>query len=64
MEQVQILLGYSQIDTTLRYATINQNNVKTSHYKYIGWFKSKFNAKKCIAILIAERNSLIDNYFR
>lgn len=42
IEQVQVLLGHSQIDTTLRYAMVNQNNVKASHHKYIGWFKSKF----------------------
>lgn len=36
IEQVQILLGHSQIDTTLRYAMVNQNNVKASHHKYIG----------------------------
>lgn len=35
IEQVQVLLGHSQIDTTLRYAMVNQNNVKSSHYKYI-----------------------------
>lgn len=36
IEQVQVLLGHSQIDTTLRYAMVNQNNVKLSHQKYIG----------------------------
>lgn len=36
IEQVQMLLGHSQIDTTLRYAMVNQNNVKASHRKYIG----------------------------
>lgn len=36
IEQVQVLLGHSQIDTTLRYAMVNQNNVKASHHKYIG----------------------------
>lgn len=36
IEQVQVLLGHSQIDTTLRYAMVNQNNVKASHRKYIG----------------------------
>ena len=35
IEQVQVLLGHSQIDTTLRYAMVNQNNVKVSHHKYI-----------------------------
>ena len=28
IEQVQVLLGYSQIDITLRYAIVNQNNVQ------------------------------------
>ena len=35
IEQVQILLGHSKIDTTLEYAMVNQNNVKTSHKKFI-----------------------------
>ena len=35
IEQVQKLLGHSQIDTTMQYAMVNQNNVKTSHQKYI-----------------------------
>lgn len=35
IEQVQHLLGHQKIDTTLQYAMINQNNVKTSHRKYI-----------------------------
>lgn len=35
IEQVQRLLGHQQIDTTMHYAMVNQNNVKTSHRKYI-----------------------------
>ena len=35
IEQVQKILGYEQIDTTLRYAMVNQNNVKLSHRKFI-----------------------------
>ena len=35
VEQVQKLLGHSQIDTTMQYAMVNQNNVKTSHRRYI-----------------------------
>ena len=35
IEQVQKLLGHSQIDTTMQYAIVNQNNVKNSHQKYI-----------------------------
>lgn len=35
IEQVQVLLGHSKIDTTLEYAMVNQNNVKTSHKKFI-----------------------------
>ena len=31
IEQVQKILGHEQIDTTLRYAMVNQNNVKLSH---------------------------------
>ena len=31
----KILLGHEQIDTTLRYAMVNQNNVKLSHRKFI-----------------------------
>lgn len=36
IEQVQKLLGHMQIDTTLRYAMVNQSNVKNSHRKFIG----------------------------
>lgn len=36
IEQVQQLLGHSSVDTTLQYAMVNQNNVKSSHRKYIG----------------------------
>ena len=36
IEQVQKILGHSQIDTTMQYAMVNQNNVKASHKKYIG----------------------------
>ena len=35
IEQVQRLLGHSQIDTTMQYAIVNQNNVKSSHQKYL-----------------------------
>ena len=35
IEQVQKVLGHSQIDTTMHYAIVNQNNVKLSHKKYI-----------------------------
>lgn len=35
IEQVQKILGHEQIDTTLRYAMVNQNNVKLSHRKFI-----------------------------
>ena len=35
IEQVQKVLGHSQIDTTMQYAVVNQNNVKVSHRKYI-----------------------------
>ena len=35
IEQVQKLLGHSQIDTTMHYAIVNQTNVKSSHRKYI-----------------------------
>ena len=35
IEQVQKLLGHSQIDTTMQYAIVNQNNVKVSHQRYI-----------------------------
>ena len=36
IEQVQRLLGHSQIDTTMQYAIVSQNNVKNSHRKYVG----------------------------
>lgn len=35
IEQVQKILGHSQIDTTMQYAIVNQNNVKSSHQRYI-----------------------------
>ena len=35
IEQVQKILGHSQIDTTMQYAMVNQSNVKVSHQKYI-----------------------------
>lgn len=35
IEQIQKIPGHEQIDTTLRYAMVNQNNVKISHRKYI-----------------------------
>lgn len=36
IEQVQVLLGHSKIDTTLCYAMVDQRNVRQSHRKYIG----------------------------
>ena len=36
IEQVQHLLGHQNLDTTLQYAMVNQNNVKLSHHKFIG----------------------------
>lgn len=35
IEQVQKLLGHSQIDTTMHYAIVNQSNVKIAHKKYV-----------------------------
>ena len=35
VEQLQTLLGHSQINTTMEYAIVNQTNVKTSHKNYI-----------------------------
>lgn len=35
IEQVQKILGHSQIDTTMQYAIVNQNNVKSAHRRYI-----------------------------
>lgn len=35
IEQVQKILGHSQIDTTMQYAIVNQNNVKSSHRRFI-----------------------------
>lgn len=35
IEQLQQLLGHSQIDTTMQYAMVNQSNVKQSHRKFI-----------------------------
>ena len=36
VEQVQLLLGHSKIETKMEYAMVNQNNVKLSHRRYIG----------------------------
>ena len=36
IEQFQKILGHLQIDTTMQYAMVNQNNVKISHRKFIG----------------------------
>ena len=35
IEQIQKLLGHSQIDTTMHYAIVNQTNVKVAHRKFI-----------------------------
>lgn len=35
IEQVQSLLGHSQIDMTMHYAMVNQNNVKESYRKFV-----------------------------
>ena len=35
IEQVQKLLGHQQIATSMKYAMVNQSNVKASHRKYI-----------------------------
>ena len=35
IEQVQKILGHSQIDTTMHYAIVSQSNVKVSHRKYM-----------------------------
>lgn len=35
IEQVQKILGHSQIDTTMQYAIVNQLNVKAAHRKFI-----------------------------
>ncbi|MCR5668352.1 MAG: tyrosine-type recombinase/integrase [Lachnospiraceae bacterium] len=36
IEQVQKILGHSQIDTTMQYAMVNQSNVKETHRKVMG----------------------------
>ena len=33
IEQVQRILGHSEINTTMTYAMVNQNNVKQSYHK-------------------------------
>lgn len=35
IEQVQVLLGHSKIDTTLLYANVNQQSVKLNHARYM-----------------------------
>lgn len=36
VEQVQILLGHTKIDTTMHYAIVDQSNVQLSYRKFIG----------------------------
>lgn len=36
VEQVQVLLGHTKIDTTMQYAIVDQLNVKNSYRRYIG----------------------------
>ena len=36
VEQVQVLLGHTKIDTTMHYAIVDQLNVKNSYRRYIG----------------------------
>jgi len=36
IEQVQVLLGHAKIETTMRYALVSRQNVKTSHRRYLG----------------------------
>lgn len=36
IEQVKVLLGHSQIDTTLRYAIVDQNNVQNGYALHLG----------------------------
>ncbi len=36
VEQVQLLLGHSKIDTTMHYALVDQSNVKNSYRRFIG----------------------------
>ena len=33
--EIQKMLGHANIETTIIYAEVNQNDVKTSHKKYI-----------------------------
>ena len=35
IEQVQHLLGHTQIDTTLHYVIVDETNVKNSHEKFL-----------------------------
>lgn len=35
IEQVQKILGHSQIDTTMQYAMVNQSNVKNAHRRFV-----------------------------
>ncbi len=35
IELVQVLLGHTKIDTTLRYAIVQQHNVRAAHEKYV-----------------------------
>ena len=46
IEQVQKILGHSQIDTTMQYAMVNQTNVKASHQKFNAWYNFGFVGEK------------------
>ena len=56
IEQVQKILGHEQIDITLRYAMVNQNNVKLSHRKYITEANQNFSK---VARLVDELGSVV-----
>lgn len=63
IEQVQKILGHSQIDTTMQYAIVNQNNVKASHRKYIAWTNIKYIPaelhEKLYATIKPQRNDIL-----
>lgn len=36
IKKLQKLLGHNQLDTTLIYAQVSQDNVKSAHQRYLG----------------------------
>ena len=62
IEQVQKILGHSQIDTTMQYAMVNQNNVKTSHQKYMSCLFAEITSSRLGKMLDAKQQTGRNSY--